>query len=141
MASASSRPEHLAKCLALRLLIMLAWLAAIVWLSLDSSPPAAPGWLGWDKLQHALAYGVLAWLVAGVLVCWRSNENRHAWWQAWILTFCFGLSLEIMQHLMQRGRTAEWQDLAADSFGALVACVVFRHVQTLTSDHSLRKDE
>ena len=141
MTSAPRRPEHLAKCLVLRLLILLTWLAAIVWLSLASMPPTAPGWLGWDKLQHALAYGVLAWLLARVLVCWRFHKNRHVWWQAWILTTGFGLLLEITQHLMQGGRVAEWGDLGADSLGALVACVVFRRCQALTSDRSLRKDK
>ena len=38
-----------------------ALVAIVVWLSLDPSPPAPPDFLAWDKAQHALAYGTLAW--------------------------------------------------------------------------------
>lgn len=37
------------------------WLALVATLSLIPSPPSPPGPLGWDKAQHALAYGFLAW--------------------------------------------------------------------------------
>jgi len=119
-----SRP-FLAGC---RYLLLLTWIGLILWLSLDSSPPQMGGLLAYDKLLHGLAYGMLAWLLAWVMVYRRSGLNRQAWWQAWILTSLFGGVLEILQRVMQNGRTAEWGDLLADASAALIVCVIFRQV-------------
>lgn len=139
MSPHNTRSDHLTTCLIHRLALLLIWLGAIVWLSLTSAPPTVAGWLGWDKLQHAVAYGVLAWLLARVLVCWEFRGCRHVWWQAWVLTVFFGLLLEFFQHVMQRGRVAEWQDLVADGIGALIACVIFRQTHLLKSNNSMGK--
>lgn len=114
---------------AARWLALLSWGGFILWLSLMPSPPAAPGILGWDKLQHFLAYGLLALLIARVLECRRAGANRHAWWQAWLVAVLFGLLLELLQGSMRYGRSAEWPDLIADALGALLACVLFRQVE------------
>lgn len=112
----------------LRLFLLFIWIAIIFWLSLAPSPPRLGGLLGWDKLQHGLAYGLLAWLLSWVLVYRRSGFNRQAWWQSWLLTCLFGGILEILQMMMHNGRTAEWGDLLADATGALISCVIFRQV-------------
>lgn len=141
MPPADRRLKIFTKCLCIPLTMLLVWLTVIVWLSLTSVPPTVSGWLGWDKLQHALAYGVLAWLLAKVLVCLDFQTYRRIWWQAWILTCLFGLLLEILQHVMQRGRSAEWLDLVADGLGAMVACVIFRQIQALKAGNSEKKEE
>ncbi|MCK4535691.1 MAG: VanZ family protein [Desulfuromonadales bacterium] len=128
-------------CLVFRLLVLLIWCALILWLSLDPSPPRLPGIFGWDKLLHALAYGLLALLVARVLVCLCNGQNHGAWWQAWLVATLFGLLLEVLQMTMHNGRTAEWGDLLADALGALVVCVLFRHAWRVNKKKPRRKLE
>lgn len=111
----------------LNVVMLIGWGALLTWLSLISSPPQVAGPFGWDKLQHAVAYGLLAWLVARVVVRWRILRSTHAWWVAWLATICFGVAIELLQWAMHRGRAGEWQDLVADALGALVVCVIFRH--------------
>jgi VanZ family protein len=115
----------------LRILVLTVWVMTIAWMSLDPSPPEIGGVLAWDKLQHVLAYGFLALLIARVLACRLRGHHRAAWWQAWIAATLFGLLLEILQLAMQKGRSAEWQDLLADALGALIVCVLFRQISIL----------
>ena len=78
----------------LRLLVLAGYCAIILWLSLTSHPPALSGGLiGWDKAQHAAAYGIMtlltgrvielyltprsrAWLAAALFALFRSEERR-----------------------------------------------------------------
>jgi len=109
----------------LRLGLLMLWAAVILILSLAPNPPRPPGLLGWDKLQHAGAYGLLAWLLARFLVLLPVKQER-TWWLAFTLTTGFGVLLEWLQLVMALGRTAEWLDICADSLGAFLACVIFR---------------
>lgn len=107
---------------------------AILWLSLTPSPPQLPGVLGWDKLLHAGAYGLLSLLIAQALLC-LSFSFQQAWWRAALAAVVYGALLEILQMLVQTGRTAEWWDLFADALGAFVCCVIFRQMGTLACHH------
>lgn len=109
----------------LRLAAPCLWALIMLWLSLTSSPPQLPGVLGWDKLLHAGAYGLLSLLLAQAMLC-RSSLLHKAWWMASVTAIAYGALLEILQLLTQTGRTAEWLDLFADAVGALFCCVIFR---------------
>ena len=111
-----------------RLFAPIIWTCIIFWLSLTPSPPQLPGILGWDKLLHAGAYGLLALLIAQFLLCFLANP-ANVWWQAGLVAVGFGALLEILQLLAQTGRTAEWWDLFADAVGAFLCCVIFRQIQ------------
>ena len=124
----------------LRLSIPVLWALIILWLSLTSSPPQLPGVLGWDKLLHAGAYGLLSILLAQAFLCPPFSMNKP-WWSAGIAAVVYGALLEILQLLSQTGRTAEWLDLFADAIGACVCCVVFRHIQKLSCCHDERSDK
>lgn len=102
------------------------WAAVILWLSLTPSPPQLPGLLGWDKLLHAGAYGLLSVLIAQILFH-VINHLDKACWYAGLAALCYGTLLEVLQLLTQTGRTAEWLDLFADAVGILLCCVIFRH--------------
>jgi VanZ family protein len=111
----------------IRLFAPLVWAVIILWLSLTSSPPQLPGLLGWDKLLHAGAYGLLTLLIAQYLLSTSLSPGK-IWWHAGLVAVCFGALLEIMQILVQTGRTAEWGDLFADAVGAFLSCVIFRQM-------------
>jgi VanZ family protein len=114
----------------LHLSVLLAWAATISWLSLTNAPPQVAGVLGWDKLLHAGAYGLLSLLVAQFLFCLPLHP-RKIWWSSWLVAICFGALMEILQRLTHAGRTAEWQDLLADAVGAFLACVIFSQFSRL----------
>ena len=124
----------------LRLSIPVLWALIILWLSLTSSPPQLPGVLGWDKLLHAGAYGLLSILLAQAFLCPPFSMNKP-WWLAGTAAVVYGGLLEILQLLSQTGRTAEWLDLFADAIGACFCCVVFRHIQKLSCCHDERSDK
>jgi VanZ family protein len=115
------------------LLAALTWAASIACLSLIPSPPQMPGLLGWDKLQHAGAYALLTLLIAQALRRSVLGTMGAAWWPAGLTAVAFGGLLEILQLLMQAGRTAEWWDLLADALGACVCCVILRQIATVKS--------
>jgi VanZ family protein len=101
------------------------WALIMLWLSLSPSPPQLPGVLGWDKLLHAGAYGLLTILIAQLLL-YLSIPLGKAGWPALLPAVCYGALLEVLQLLLHTGRTAEWWDLFADAVGAVLAYLVFR---------------
>ena len=124
----------------LRLSMPVLWALIIFWLSLTSSPPQLPGVLGWDKLLHAGAYGLLSVLLAQAFFC-PPFSAKKPWWLAGTIAVVYGALLEILQLLSQSGRTAEWLDLLADAVGACFCCVVFRHLMKLFCCHDERSDK
>lgn len=120
-----------------RLALPVLWAANISWLSLTSSPPLIPGVLGWDKLQHAAAYALLALSVAQFLYT-HCNDSRKAGVYAACLAVAYGGLMEIMQLVTQAGRQAEWWDLVADAVGAVAGYVIFRQVALLLSRYHAR---
>jgi len=110
---------------ALRLLGPLLWAGAILWLSLTSSPPQLPGALGWDKLLHAGAYGLLTLLLARMLSCLFHKPPGISWLLAGAAAVGYGGLMEILQWMVHSGRSPEWGDVVADAVGALLCCVIF----------------
>lgn len=91
-------------CAALTLLIL--WLALMPAVS-------APSGLGWDKLNHAGAIGVVTWLA------YLSFQPRdRAAWAAFLYGVALGVLIELLQGSLATGRSAEWGDVAADLVGA-----------------------
>ena len=110
--------------LALRLGALLLWAAALVYLSLAPNVTVPSAAFGWDKLNHAAAYAVLAGLLILTLLA-RQAASTRLLAGAWAACFAYGLLLEGLQELMGLGRTFEWGDLLANGLGALATCVVF----------------
>lgn len=116
------------------------WAAVILWLSLTSTPPDIPGPLGWDKLLHAGAYGLLAFLLAQ-LFRYLTSRTAKIFWPVVLATVAFGGLVEILQWAGQAGRVAEWWDLAADALGAIAGCVIFRQASNLSFNYYERKSK
>ena len=123
----------------LRLSIPVLWALIIFWLSLTSSPPELPSVLGWDKLLHVVAYGLLSILLAQAFLCPPFSMNKP-WLWAWTTAVVYGAFLEVLQLLSQTGRTAEWLDLFADAIGAFLGCVVFCYTLKFFCCHDERSD-
>lgn len=66
---------------------------------------------GWDKLNHTLAFAVLAF--AGLFAL---RERAHPVFWTVFLLLALGLGIELGQMYVP-GRSAEWNDVAADSVG------------------------
>ena len=100
--------------------IFIAWGIAIVWLSLSPSPPEIEtSLLGWDKFQHAAAYGVFT-ILAGWAFGSYPWELKKRWLGAVILAVIVGGALEVAQAVFTSARTAELSDLFADLAGAWI---------------------
>jgi VanZ family protein len=91
-----------------RLLWVLA--AVIAVLALMPAPPEQAG-LGWDKLNHLVAFAALA-LCA--VFGWRGS--RAEWLAVLVALFGFGGAIELLQ-LQVPNRSGEWSDLLADGIG------------------------
>ena len=115
-----------------RLLAPLLWALVILWLSLTSSPPEIPGVLGWDKLLHAGAYGLLTLLVIQALAVFLPKRiSLYA--VSSLLCIFYGGVVEVLQMVTDAGRTAEWWDLVADIIGIVLACVIFSQLPDVIS--------
>jgi VanZ family protein len=123
----------------LRLALPILWAGIICWLSLTSTPPTLiPGILGWDKLQHAVAYALLSILVAQYLYIYTHITKTVFY--AGCLVILYGGLMEVLQLMMQAGRLAEWWDLVADIIGALTGCVIFRQASVVISQNHARNE-
>lgn len=115
-----------------RLALLLAWAAALTYLSLAPEVKVPAGIPAWDKLHHFAAYGLLALLLLRTVAV-RGRPTDRVLLAVWIACSVYGLLLEILQRLMEVGRQMEWGDQLANTLGALTACVVFRHVARRSS--------
>lgn len=95
----------------------------ILWLSLMPSPPRAPGVLGWDKLQHAAAFAVVA-LLAGWAFQPLVPRPLMGWCRGGLFAACFGALVEVLQATLTTTRSADWTDFLADLLGVGVVCLV-----------------
>ena len=119
----------------LRHLAPFLWALIILWLSLTSTPPEVPGVLGWDKLLHAGAYGLLALLVAQLFLLY----DQKAYILTSVICILYSGLVEVLQLIGSAGRTAEWWDLFANAVGVVLACVLFRHGLELNNKYACGK--
>ena len=108
------------------------WVVLLVgyWLTLLTATHLPPAYLtelprtSSDKLLHAGAYAVLAFLLAAA---WHASmgrlNNRHFWF-AWWAIVAFGVVDELTQLLV--ARDAELGDWLADAVGAAAGLAMFR---------------
>ena len=85
-------------------------------LALVPSPPPMIT-TGWDKLNHLLAFGAMAWLA-----CKAFPQRLTAVLCALLV---YGALIEVMQSWTP-SRSAEWLDLFADMFGILLGWMLIR---------------
>jgi membrane-associated phospholipid phosphatase len=93
----------------------------IVWLSLTPSPPKISNpILGWDKMQHASAYGLLT------LLALRSFAgSKPSILAVFLGVVTFGGVIEIAQGLLTANRYADWQDSLANLLGSFIVSLMY----------------
>jgi len=111
----------------LRLTALLTWAFALAFFSLVPNIRTPSGPLSWDKFNHFAAYAVLALLLIRALTA-RYKVSLRLLGVSWLACAVYGLLLEGLQWLMGVGRQWEPRDLLANALGALVVCVIFRHI-------------
>src|SRR5687768_4942469 len=82
-----------------------------------------------DKWVHAGIFLVLTSLLFVVAIKFRQNN----WIIALYCLICivYGVSLEIMQATCFSNRSADWKDIIANTFGCLVALLLFKQLKTI----------
>jgi VanZ family protein len=99
----------------------LLWLALITWFSVTPGPQLPDFQLiSMDKLNHALAYGVLCWLLLRAL----RPLNRRRRWGAFLFCVLYGILMEWVQYAFVPGRFYEYADMLANALGSSVFLVM-----------------
>jgi VanZ family protein len=100
--------------------------AAAIWiLSSQSTLPIIKGFFGVDKVQHALAYAVLAVGVAFWFsrARWKAHTLQTLALAACIASF-YGATDEVHQYFVQ-GRSCDVWDWLADTVGAVLGAALY----------------
>ena len=100
------------------------YMAAIFTLSAQSRLPTPPGILGWDKLQHVLAYMVLGLLLFRACVI-SPIAGKGPYWPAFVLGALYGALDEYHQGFVP-GRDMSAFDWLADVLGLIAALILMR---------------
>jgi hypothetical protein len=106
----------------LRWLPALLWAGAIFFLSSRSRLPEPPGILGWDKLQHSLAYGV-----GGFLIARATGARGRGTLLAIVIGSLYGASDELHQWFVP-GRDSDVLDWVADTLGVTIGAFIHRTI-------------
>jgi VanZ family protein len=93
------------------------------------------GLLSFDKWIHAGMFFVLNALILIHLSANGKSNNLSLYFL--LLSFLYGISLEIMQGLVFSNRSAEWQDMLANTFGCLIAFAFRKKIETIILNRSL----
>ena len=100
------------------------YMAVIFTLSAQSKLPAAPGILGWDKLQHLIAYAVMGLLLFRAAIL-RPLTRLGPYLMTLIIGALHGAADEYHQSFVP-GRNMSAHDWAADVLGLVLALAILR---------------
>ena len=92
-------------------------IGAILWLALSANPPRAAGLFDFDKLNHLLAFFVLALLTD------YAFPNATVSALKLLPLLGFGILIEVLQYWVGY-RYFEWLDVAADAAGIVLFWVI-----------------
>ena len=107
----------------LSLLLALAWMALLFYLSHQPAIDTPLLFPGQDKVAHATVYGILGMLLLGALPRPAGGYTGRQVCISTLLAGLYGMSDEIHQYFVP-GRTADVQDWLADTLGALLGTLL-----------------
>ena len=112
-------------CLILRGLALSLWLGALLFFSIQEQDALQlPPFKLWDKLQHALGYGLAAFLALRFWTLFQ-QEVKKGCRQVLVCISAYSGLVELMQAGLTRTRHAEFSDLVANVFGICVTCLLY----------------
>ena len=107
-----------------RFVLSLIYLGILVTLSLMPSKdvPNINLFEGFDKFVHICLYLGFAWLL-----CWSFHIEKRTsfYYLILILTFSWGIVMEIFQYEMHLGRAFEILDIISNTSGALTGIIIY----------------
>ena len=115
-------------------LAILSFLTLNPWLRPDDSPAFAD--LDWDKIDHAFAYGILAWLML------LASKFYKKLWLSSLMVFLIsggiGLFLEYCQLWLTTNCSFSYGDALANVLGALLGVILFGCYRAFVNRRRLR---
>jgi VanZ family protein len=96
------------------IVMSLALISIVIWGSLETGVPIAAGS---DKFEHFGTYLFLAVWFTGLV-----HRMRYAWVVGGLIAL--GASMEVLQYLMHAGRTADINDMAANTAGVALGLLL-----------------
>jgi len=87
--------------------------------------------LSFDKFVHAIIFFVLATLAFVNVI--KKQHGPGVLFIFWLLCVCYGALLEFMQATCFSNRSADWKDIAANTFGCCLALFLIKKIRKLTS--------
>ncbi len=112
------------KIFILNSLVLLSYMALIFVLSVKPAPEGIPGFWQMDKLIHAGVYAVMGFIALGVTGRLAAAEKRRAALYAFLISFIFGGSMEVLQSFIP-AREGSFYDCIANGVGAFIGVYVF----------------
>lgn len=110
--------------------LLLLLIVAVSYLALTPRPPPSIDF-GWDKLNHALAFAVLAF---SAYLGYPASSRARVYWLCALVAF--GALIEVLQVFVP-GRSSDWGDLLGDTIGiacgAAIGAYALRSASTLPS--------
>lgn len=87
--------------------------------------------ISFDKFVHAGVFFVLIVLTIRGFLLQNSftRLQRSAKISAFVICIIYGGLLEIMQGTLFEGRSASWFDIIANSFGAAMGLLLYKHIE------------
>jgi len=104
----------------LSLLLALAWMGVLFYLSHQPSLPAPMLFPGQDKLFHAIVYGILGFLLLASRTPSAQGYTSAQLRGSVLVASLYGISDEFHQYFVP-GRSSDVWDWVADTIGALIA--------------------
>ena len=111
------------------------YLLALLFLSLSPwlRPASTTSLLSPDKIDHALAYGVL---VVILFLCFKKTiiNSKSAWIAALLAAIAVGILIELAQTLFAHHRSGSLADAMANAIGAGLGYMTFRLFKFIVHD-------
>ncbi|WP_240676167.1 VanZ family protein [Botryobacter ruber] len=113
------------------------WAAVILTTTLlpSHSMPATSIWelISFDSFAHAAMFTVLVFLmIVGLKKQFTSLKLKHsAIRYSFLISFVFGVTIELMQHYLISGRQGDVMDVLSNTIGCLCGIVMFKWIYAM----------
>lgn len=87
-----------------------------------------------DKVVHFCMYFGLSWLLClGYFIKYNNNLKFIILFTIMLLSSVFGIKMELIQFKLNIGRSMEFNDIVANSFGAFFGVLIFNQTRNIAN--------